>query len=287
VSQNPALEIVTPFIGNSSIQCTVTGYPQLKLLVGNDPTNGFELDFFSTVGGRTLDGTHDFSSASSYSYFMAVDDSNTGTGVGGQGLFVQYANGPTTHSLSMLPGSGSTEATVVWDTDTGLSRTSAGTLALGNGTSGDTTGNLQLGKITSYDGTATVKAGAPSIVASTALTSQSAALTDVTLYAVPAGKAGLYRITYNAEITTAASVSSSLGGSTGFQSVYTSISDGVVKTSNPTTPAISAANTTGTAISSVVYAYAEASTNIQYSFGYTSSGTPMVFALQAYVEYLG
>jgi hypothetical protein len=170
--------------------------------------------------------------------------------------------------------------------DTGISRLAAGSLAIGNGTAGDTTGNLSLNTIIKYDGVTTVKAGVPSLVASTALTGQSAAISASTIYAVPAGKAGLYRITYSATITTAGTTSV-LGGQNGMQSVYTSIADGQVKTSIPTTPVISAANTTATEISGVVCAYAQASTNIQYNFGYTSTGTAMVYALEAYVEYLG
>lgn len=142
------------------------------------------------------------------------------------------------------------------------------------------------GKVTEYGGVATVKSGVASLVASVALVSQSAAISASTIYAVPAGKAGLYRISYSATITTAGTTSV-LGGTNGFQSIYTSIADGQVKTSIPTTPVISAANTTGTEISGVVCAYAQASTNIQFNFGYTSTGTAMVYALEAYVEYLG
>jgi hypothetical protein len=170
--------------------------------------------------------------------------------------------------------------------DTGISRLGAASLAVGNGTAGDTTGNLSFNKVIKYAGISTVVAGVPSLRATAVLTGQSAAITNSLLYAVPVGQAGFYRITFSATITTAGTTSV-LGGTNGFQSIYTSIVDSVVKTSTPTTPVISSANTTGTEISGVVCAYAKASTNINYNFGYSSTGTAMVYALEAYVEYLG
>jgi hypothetical protein len=58
----------------------------------------------------------------------------------------------------------------------------------------------------------------------------------------------------------------------------------VVKTSIPTTPILSAANTTGTTIGGCSVAYCKASTNLQYAFGYTSTGTTMVYELHIKVE---
>ena len=118
------------------------------------------------------------------------------------------------------------------------------------------------------------------------LTAQSAAISATTILAVPGTGAGMYRISYVASVTTAGTTSS-LGGAAGFQVTYTDKNDSVVKTSNPTTPTISAGNTTATTISGVVNAYCKASTNLQYAFGYTSTGTAMVYDLNIYVEYLG
>ena len=175
--------------------------------------------------------------------------------------------------------------------DTGISRLGAASLAIGNGTAGDFTGSLKLttltlqGKVGTYNAVATVSNGVPSELATVDLTAQSAAIAATTLYAVPAAGAGMYRITWVATITTKDAASSALGGTNGFQISFTSPTDSVVKTDSPTTPIISAANTTGTSISGCEVVYAKASTNIQYAFGYTSN-TPgqMVFELHIKCE---
>lgn len=129
--------------------------------------------------------------------------------------------------------------------------------------------------------------GAATIAAKSLLTAQSAAIAATTIYAVPSSGAGLYRITYVATVTTAGTTSA-LGGVAGFQVKFTNGNgDTVVKTSNPTTPNISAGNTTATAISGVVVGYCGASTNLQYLFGYSSTGTTMVYDLAIYAEYIG
>jgi hypothetical protein len=147
-------------------------------------------------------------------------------------------------------------------------------------------GSVVTSTVSSYDGVATVKAGLPSLVAATTLTSQTAAVSATTVYAVPASKAGLYRVSYAAWITVADAASSVLGGTNGFQTVSTV--GGVSTTDSPTTPNISAINTVHTKISGVQVCQCDASTNLQYIFGYTS-GTPgvMTYSLNTYVEYLG
>jgi hypothetical protein len=146
--------------------------------------------------------------------------------------------------------------------------------------------NTTTGLVKVYDG-AELNTLAPVRIKSN-LTAQSAAISATTLFAVPANQGGLYRITWEASITTADGTSSSLGGSTGFQVKFTNLNDSVVKTSNPTTATVSAANTTGTSIGGVVTAYCKASTNLQYLFGYTSN-TPgqMIYDLNIYAEYMG
>ena len=121
------------------------------------------------------------------------------------------------------------------------------------------------------------------------LTSQYAALSAVSLIAsVPV--AGMYRVSYVATIVQASDVSSALGGTTGFQLTFTNGNgDTVSKTSNPTTPVISAANTTATTVSGDLYCYAKAASAITYSFGYTDSHVShnMQYDIAVYVEYLG
>lgn len=145
-----------------------------------------------------------------------------------------------------------------------------------------------VGKVTNYNSIATVNNGVSSLIASTSATNQTAAISASTIYAVPASGQGMYRVSWSAMINTAASTSSILGGATGFQLTYTDPADNVVKTSNPTTVTSSAANTTATAISGTFNAFCKLSTNLQYSFGYTSVGaTPMAYCIYVYVECLG
>ncbi len=137
---------------------------------------------------------------------------------------------------------------------------------------------------------AKANAGVPQIGAGPAkLTAQSAAISAALAFATgTAPGAGLYRISYVATVTTVDAGGSTLGGANGFQLIFTNANgDSVVKTSNPTAVVVSAGNTTGTTISGDLYGYAAASTNINYSFGYASSGGLMRYDLVIYVEFLG
>jgi len=185
--------------------------------------------------------------------------------------------------LASIYGFGAT--TSATSADTGISRLAGGSLAIGNGTASDTTGNLSLNQIIKYAGVATVKAGVGSIVASTVVTGKTAAITATTIYAVPSSGAGMYRVSWTAWITTAAAASSTLGGTNGFQTVSTV--GGVAVTDSPTTPTISALNTTATKISGVLICQCDASTALQYAFGYTDATAVMTYSLNAYVEFLG
>jgi hypothetical protein len=143
--------------------------------------------------------------------------------------------------------------------------------------------NLQLTKIATYNAIATVSGGVPAEYATSDLTAQSAAITATTLYATAA--TGMYRVSWSATITTADGVSSVLGGTNGFQVLYTSPTDSVVKTTVPGASVTSAANTTGTAVGGCEVVYAKTGTNIQFQYGYTSA-TPgqMVYEIHIKVE---
>lgn len=126
------------------------------------------------------------------------------------------------------------------------------------------------------------------LVATANLTAQSAAKTSTTLYAVPSNGQGLYEVAYVATVTTAASTSSVLGGTNGFQLTFTDPNDSVAKTSNHGTVISSAGNTTATTISGVFAAYCKASTNLQYAFDYTSvGGTAMQYDLRVTATFIG
>lgn len=137
------------------------------------------------------------------------------------------------------------------------------------------------GLVSQYNTIATVNQGVGSEVAVSNLTGQSAAISATTLYAVPA--TGYYRVSWTACVTTAGTTST-LGGTNGLTIKYTSPDDSVVKTDSFTSPQISAGNTTGTSVSGTAIAYAKTGTNLQYLFGYTSTGTAMVYSLHIAVE---
>ena len=94
-------------------------------------------------------------------------------------------------------------------------------------------------------------------------------------------------MSWSAAITTADGVSSVLGGTNGFQVIYTSPTDSVVKTTVAGNSVTSSANTTGTAVGGVEVIYAKNATNIQFTYGYTSA-TPgqMIYELHVTLESL-
>ena len=155
----------------------------------------------------------------------------------------------------------------------------------------NSSGNLDaVGKITTYLNVATTNNGVGFLVASSNLVTRAAAIGATTIYAVPAAGAGLYKVSWMATVTGLATTSCVLGGTTAFALVFTDQNDSVVKTANPSavTNHISAVNATGTTVSGVLCAYCKASTNLQYTFGYTSVGaTAMQYDLSIRVEFIG
>jgi hypothetical protein len=171
---------------------------------------------------------------------------------------------------------------------------------VGNGTNGSSvltfthsgtagTAGLSIPLIVNYGGTATVSQGVPSEIVTIDLTAQSAAITSTNIIA-SAPRSGMYRVSWSADITTAASggtPSSTLGGANGFQVSYTSPTDSVSKTTVAGNSITSAANTTGTAVGGTLIVYAKTGTAITYTYGYTSAGTTsMVYELHIKLEAL-
>jgi len=135
-------------------------------------------------------------------------------------------------------------------------------------------------------------AGVPSKVASLNLTAQEAAIGATTWYAVPAGAGGLYRISFVAKVTRAATTASTLGGTGGFRIAYTDPDD----SSAPYTPAGHVYNSDAATLqlnnyyavySGVIVVNAKASTWIAYLMDYSSTGaTKMQYSLRAIIETL-
>jgi hypothetical protein len=121
-------------------------------------------------------------------------------------------------------------------------------------------------------------------------TAQTAAVGSTFLYNVPIGLNQNVRVCWSAKVTTAATTSSTLGGASGFQLIYTDADDSV-STTTPAAGAPSAGvnqaysqtnqgNTTSSQASGCLLVNAKANTNINFQFGYTSAGaTPMAYSL--------
>jgi hypothetical protein len=128
---------------------------------------------------------------------------------------------------------------------------------------------------TSYNGVTLVSNGLPSEVATVDLVGQTAAKATTTLYVVPATGTGQYELSWNAKVTTADAVSSTLGPLT----ITYADPDGVVQTI--TTPAYSKAGApetsdTGNSTTTVLLGVplmlnCKASTNITYATAYASN----------------
>lgn len=156
------------------------------------------------------------------------------------------------------------------------------------------TGSMAItGKMATYNSIATVSNGVPSEVATVDLTGQTANIGATTLYAVPAGGGGLYRITALVVLTTAASVSSTLPN---VQITYTDVHTGGTVTIDAT-PVLGAAgagqtgaltgNTVGLTSTGVIAINAKLSTNIQYqTVNYASTIAGMAYAVRLKLEAL-
>jgi hypothetical protein len=181
------------------------------------------------------------------------------------------------------------------------SRRTAKTFFQGKDSSGrfiylvDSSGNVStLGQFEFFNGLPLVSHGLASQVARFDALNQGGVITNQLLYTSPAvldydgsPYSGFYRMTYTAKVTQVASSSSMLGGSGGITFTYISADDGQTLS---TIPGVLNGNVnhndlTSTVATGTSIVYAQAGTNITFSFGYTSSGaTPMQYALHIRVE---
>ena len=137
-------------------------------------------------------------------------------------------------------------------------------------------------------------AGALVGYAASDLTAQVAALTTQSL-STPAATA-FYRVSYYAKVTSVGSVSSVLGGTTGFVLNYTGGTDSVAQNVTLTASNQSGAlvvigtgnttNTTATVSYGSTVVFAKTAVAMTYNFGYVSSGTAMQYEIHVRVEQL-
>ncbi len=240
------------------------------------------------LGNPTLAGT-----TAGTQHCVSIGDLTTNTGA--KCIFTPSSGATNFSAFTVYPtinqtgsASGSYTGITVNAIETSLKGTTNKLLSLQAGTTGGTVefDITNAGVISTYNAIATVSNGVPSELANRDLTAQSAAITATTLYATTA--TGMYRVSWSATITTVDGVSSVLGGAGGFQVIYTSPTDSVVKTTVAGNSVTSSANTTGTAVGGCEVVYANTGTNIKFTYGYTSA-TPgqMVYELHIKVESLG
>ncbi len=155
--------------------------------------------------------------------------------------------------------------------------------------------DIAIRKIVNYNNIASVSGGIPVEYATVDLTAQSAAITATTLYTPTAS--AMFRISFVIRVTTAASTSSILGGTTGVVLTFTEPDGSVAQTfviaMDDQTGAVivpangNAANTTQAMGQGTAVIYAKTGVAIQYAIGYTSVGvTAMQYSVHAKCEQL-
>lgn len=151
----------------------------------------------------------------------------------------------------------------------------------------------QLGLTTKYNNIATAGNGLAAITAIVDLTGQTAAVTTTNLIAsVPA--TGFYRVSVYLKVTTAATTSSTLGGTTGVSIGFTDGTDSVAQTMVIATQGAAgtfaagfSGNTTNIKAMGSCPIYAKTGTAVTYAIDYTSSGaTPMAYEARLRLEAL-
>lgn len=144
--------------------------------------------------------------------------------------------------------------------------------------------------INSYSGIGVFANGVPTENAGQVdLTAQTAAITAHALYTpiISTTATGLYRVCWTADITTADTTSSTLGGSAGFTVTYTSPTDSVSKTSpSGVSGSTSTGNTTATAVGGCVMIKDKLNSAITFSFGYTAGTGNMAYEIHVAIEAL-
>ncbi len=159
----------------------------------------------------------------------------------------------------------------------------AGVLNAGTSNYGNTVSTL--------NGISTIGNGVPAIYAAVDLTAQTAAKAATTINTPT--NTGMFRITVYEKVTTAASVSSVLGGTTGTTITYTDGTDSVaqsvvvaMQTETGANAKVNAGNATTTVLSGSIYIFAKSANAIQYAIDYTSSGTAMAYEAHLKLESL-
>ncbi len=256
----PAAGTFTTVTGNTSVVASGTNLVTFAgATTGNRPT-------ITTSGSDTNVGLGLVVKGSTTVHIgNATGDWATVTGPTTPANFVQLA-GAATGSNAAVTATGS-------DTNVGLTLSTKGS------------GTITMATVGSYNSINTVANGVPAEYAQANLSAQAANVAATTIYAVPAGGAGMYRISCYASVTQAATTSSTLPN---IGVLWTDNDSGVALSSTTVTPT-NTANTLGAFGTGSIIIYAKASTNIQYqTSNYASSGaTAMQYGAHIKVEFLG
>ena len=259
------------------------GTTDTKVVAGITTDGTKELDLGAVGVGSGILGLNGTTSGKATLTAPAVAGTATNPIVSTNSISVPTGAGITTAGTLILTG-GNHTAQVINGSGVQLSLLLIGTTQTGQWSN--------TGFITKYGNIATVDNGVPSELGHLDLTAQSAAITATTIYTPTA--TGRFRISVYAKVTTAASVSSVLGGASGFTLTYTDGTDSVAQsvvmamdTATGTVALTAAGNSTTTLLTGTTYIYAKTGVAIQLAVGYTSTNAvEMVFALRATCEAL-
>ncbi len=260
---------------------------------GNLLTNTIDANL---VESAALSGSFGFASRGTTT--CTVGSTNNGSGASGSlTLQTGTASGAAAGNIAITAGATAgaavTGASITLTSGGTAAGAAGGNISLNTGTGTGSFGTLQTNTtVSKYGNISTTGNGLPVQYATVDLTAQTAAVGTTTLYAVPASGAGQYRLNWNAKVTTAGSVSSTLGALT---IVYTD-PDGVVQTITAgaqiaagTIATTSTANTTATVLLGLpMLLNCKASTNVTYAFAYAANAAAsMAYNLHLKFEALG
>ncbi len=208
-----------------------------------------------------------------------VNIASTFAPTSGTSAFIGLGVNPTINQTSTA--SGSYTALKVNVVETALLGSTNLLLDLQAGATGGTSefAISNTGIVKQYGAIATVANGVPSEYATLNLTAQAASIGSTTLYAVPASGAGMYRISYYLDVSTA--------GTAGTVTVTFGWTDATSSTESKTSASVSLGAVAGGFAQEVITFYSKASVNITYLTTFTiGTGSPQ-YELRTRLEYLG
>ena len=248
---------------------------------------GGDLAITTGAGGSGAGGTNASGGrGGNLTITMGAGGAKQGTGVAGaSGIFSIVGGTGNVYSFDGLNFNGPSGSTMILQAGSGqnlnIRAGSGGNVSIAQGQLSIQTTKWNMdttGKNTIYASINTVGQGIPAEYATVDLTAQSAAISATTVYTPTV--TGWFRISVYLKVTTPASASSSLGGTTGVTITYTDGTDSVAQSvvvgltsQTGTFVIVNAGNSTTTVLYGDIAVYAKTGVAIQYAIDYSSTGT--------------